>query len=79
MRIKSNRKVSQTKRLSLGVLDMDVLTVFEHLIFISMDLDDLYFSAFSLVYISIEKIYQTLMTLVLLHFQTPQTFSKILC
>ena len=39
-----------------------VLMVFEQLIFIGMALDDLYFSVFSLVYASIEKIYQTLMT-----------------
>ena len=36
--------------------------VFEQLILISMALDDLYFSVVSLVYVLIEKIYQTLTT-----------------
>ena len=39
-----------------------VLMVFEQLILISMALDDLYFSVVSLVYVLIEKIYQTLTT-----------------
>jgi len=54
------------------------VTVFGYLILISTDFLRFYFFIFSLVLVSIGKIYQTVKAVFELHFQTPLSTSKIL-